>query len=71
MAAPLPLSSGLVFIVGLGILARLMPALQVYFLSTPATVTAGLVLFALLLTTMMGWYMTHVQSQVRLHREGG
>ena len=62
MAAPF-IVFGLVFNVGLGILARLMPALQVYFLSTPATIGGGLVLFALLLAMMMGWYLTHVETQ--------
>jgi flagellar biosynthetic protein FliR len=63
MAAPF-IVFGLVFNIGIGILARLMPALQVYFLSTPANIGVGLVLFALLLTTMMGWYMTHVQGSL-------
>jgi flagellar biosynthetic protein FliR len=62
MAAPL-IVFGLVFNIGLGILARLMPALQVYFLSMPANIGVGLLLFAILLATMMGWYLTHVQEQ--------
>jgi flagellar biosynthetic protein FliR len=65
MAAPF-IVFGLVFNVGMGILARLMPALQVYFLAMPANIFVGLLLFALLLTTMMGWYMTHVQGQFAL-----
>jgi flagellar biosynthetic protein FliR len=62
MAAPFVVF-GLVFNIGLGILARLMPQLQVYFLAMPANIGVGLVLFALLLATMMGWYLTHVQTQ--------
>lgn len=62
MAAPF-IVFGLVFNIGLGILSRLMPALQVYFLSMPGSIGAGLLLFALLLAMMMGWYMTHVQGQ--------
>ncbi|HTJ57615.1 MAG TPA: flagellar biosynthetic protein FliR [Devosiaceae bacterium] len=61
MAAPF-IVFGLVFNVGLGILARLMPALQVYFLSTPATIGIGLFLFVALLSMMMGWYLTHVRD---------
>lgn len=61
MAAPF-IVFGLVFNVGMGILSRLMPALQVYFLSTPANIGIGVILFALLLTSMMGWYLSHVQS---------
>ena len=65
MAAPF-IVFGLVFNVGMGILARLMPTLQVYFLAMPANIFVGLVLLALLLMTMMGWYMTHVQGQFAL-----
>jgi flagellar biosynthetic protein FliR len=62
LAAPF-LVFGFALYAALGILARLMPQLQVYFLSMPANIGAGLLLFAALLTTMMGWYITHVQSQ--------
>lgn len=62
MAAPF-IVYGLVFNAGIGILARLMPQLQVYFIAQPASIAVGLILFAALLTTMMGWYMTHVQGQ--------
>lgn len=65
MAAPF-IVFGLVFNVGLGILARLMPALQVYFLATSANIWLGLILFGALLTMMMGWYLTHVQQQFSL-----
>jgi len=61
MAAPF-IVFGLVFNVGIGILARLMPALQVYFVTMPATIFIGLLLFAVLLALMMGWYMTHVRD---------
>jgi flagellar biosynthetic protein FliR len=63
MAAPF-IVFGLVFNVGLGILARLMPALQVYFLSMPGNIMVGLLLFAFLLTMTMGWYLTHVQASL-------
>lgn len=65
MAAPF-IVFGLVFNIGLGILARLMPALQVYFLATSANIWLGLMLFGALLAMMMGWYLTHVQSQFAL-----
>lgn len=65
MAAPF-IVFGLVFNVGVGILSRLMPALQVYFLTMPATIGVGLILFAMLLTMMMGWYLTHVQAAFAL-----
>jgi len=55
---------GLVFYLGMGLLARMMPQLQVFFVIMPATIWVGLVLFALLLSMMMGWYLTHVQSHL-------
>jgi flagellar biosynthetic protein FliR len=57
MAAPF-IVFGLVFNLGAGILARLMPQLQVYFILMPLNIFVGLLLLALLLTMMMGWYLT-------------
>ena len=65
MAAPF-IVFGMVFNFGIGILARLMPQLQVYFLAMPANIGVGLVLFAVLLSMMMGWYLTHFQAQLTL-----
>lgn len=53
---------GLIFNLGLGVLSKLMPQLQVYFLSMPISIFVGLVLVALLTTTMMGWYLGHVET---------
>jgi flagellar biosynthesis protein FliR len=54
--------------VALGVLARLMPQLQVYFILMPANILAGLVLFALLLTMMMGWYLTAFENHLAMLR---
>ena len=53
---------GLVFYFGLGILSRLMPQLQVFFVAMPANILVGLILFMLLLVTMMNWYMDHIEA---------
>lgn len=53
---------GLVFSLGLGVLAKLMPQLQVFFLAMPVTIFVGLVLFALLLITMMTVYLGHLEN---------
>jgi len=63
MAAPF-IVFGLIFNLGMGILSRLMPALQVYFMAMPASIGVGLILFALLLTMMMGWYLTHFEAEL-------
>ncbi len=67
MAAPF-IVFGLVFNLGAGILARLMPALQVYFLLMPANIFIGLGLFAMLLTMMMGWYLSHFEAHLAMWR---
>src|ERR1700755_1940242 len=53
LAAPF-LVFGLVFNMGLGVLARLMPQMQVYFVGVPLAILAGFLIFAAVLTTMMG-----------------
>lgn len=58
MSAPF-IVFGLVFYLGLGLLARLMPQLQVFFIAMPANVGVGLVLLMVLLSAMMGWYVSH------------
>ncbi|MCT4657316.1 MAG: flagellar biosynthetic protein FliR [Cohaesibacter sp.] len=53
---------GLVFYFGLGLLSRLMPQLQVFFIAMPANITIGLILFMMLLITIMTWYMGHLEE---------
>ena len=48
---------GLVFNIGLGVLARLMPAMQVYFVGVPLSIMVGFLIFALVITAMMGTYL--------------
>ncbi|QUS40960.1 flagellar type III secretion system protein FliR [Tardiphaga alba] len=50
---------GLVFNMGLGVLARLMPQMQVYFVGVPLSIVIGFLIFALVLTTMMSTYMDY------------
>ncbi len=52
----------LVFNLGLGVLAKLMPQLQVFFIAMPVSITVGLILLSLLLAAMMGVYLGHVES---------
>jgi flagellar biosynthesis protein FliR len=67
MSAPF-IVFGLVFNIGLGLLSRLMPQLQVFFIAMPAQIGLGLALFALLLMMMMGWYLTHFEAELALLR---
>ena len=56
------LAFGLVFNLGLGVLAKLMPQLQIFFIATPLSIGGGMVLFALLISTIMLWYVDHVRD---------
>ncbi|HWV21736.1 MAG TPA: flagellar biosynthetic protein FliR [Devosia sp.] len=67
MSAPF-IVFGLVFNLGAGILSRLMPQLQVYFILMPANILAGLLLFALLLMMMMGWYLSAFENHLAMWR---
>lgn len=67
MSAPF-IVFGLVFNLGAGILARLMPALQVFFVLMPANIGIGLILFAMLLTMMMGLYLTGFENHLAMWR---
>ena len=67
MSAPF-IVFGLVFNLGAGILARLMPQMQVFFVLMPANIFGGLILFALLLTMMMGWYIAAFEEHLAMWR---
>ncbi|MEO6014405.1 MAG: flagellar biosynthetic protein FliR [Devosia sp.] len=67
MSAPF-IVLGLVFYLGLGILGRMMPQLQVFFVAMPATIWVGLALLAMLLTMIMGWYLTHFENELAVFR---
>src|ERR1700728_1861550 len=50
---------GLVFNIGLGVLARLMPQLQVYFVGVPLSIMAGFLIFSLVIVAMMGTFLEY------------
>jgi flagellar biosynthetic protein FliR len=61
MAAPF-LVFGLLFNVGLGVLARLMPQIQIFFIGLPASIMLGLLLLLLVLAALMAVFLNHVGS---------
>ncbi|HLG84364.1 MAG TPA: flagellar biosynthetic protein FliR [Bradyrhizobium sp.] len=63
LAAPF-LVFGLVFNIGLGVLARLMPQMQVYFVGVPLSILAGFLIFALVLTAMMGTFLAYFDGVI-------
>ena len=48
---------GLVFYLGLGILSRLMPQIQIFFIAMPGNIGLGFALLFLLLGAMMTWFL--------------
>jgi flagellar biosynthesis protein FliR len=53
---------GLVFNIGLGVLARLMPQMQVYFVGVPLSILLGFLIFAGVLAAMMGTFLDYFIS---------
>jgi flagellar biosynthetic protein FliR len=51
---------GLLFNIGLGVLARLMPQMQVYFIAMPLSILLGLLFLLLVLGSMMGMFLDYV-----------
>jgi len=56
IAAPF-IAFGILFNLGLGVLSRLMPQLQVFFLAMPATILIGMLLLLVALGVMMGVFL--------------
>jgi flagellar biosynthetic protein FliR len=56
---------GLMINVGLGVLSRLMPQMQVFFVGMPLTIMVGLVIFLLVLGAMMGTYLDGTENVLR------
>ncbi len=65
LAAPF-LVFGLVFNLGLGVLARMMPQMQVYFVGVPLSIVIGFMIFAAVIVTMMGTYLEYFGSIMQL-----
>jgi flagellar biosynthesis protein FliR len=50
----------IIFNIGLGVLARLMPQLQVFFVAMPATILLGTIILIACIGVMMNTFMTHL-----------
>jgi flagellar biosynthesis protein FliR len=70
MTAPF-LVYGIVFAVALGLLARLMPTLQVFFIAMPMQLLAGLALMAVALTGMMLYFLSSYEERMSVFLGGG
>ncbi|MBO0344962.1 flagellar biosynthetic protein FliR [Roseibium limicola] len=61
---------GLVFYFGLGLLNKLMPQMQIFFIAMPVNIALGLVLFLVLIGTMMTFYLDHFQQALGVFTNG-
>jgi flagellar biosynthetic protein FliR len=63
MSAPF-LVYGLVFTAAMGVLARLMPTLQIFFVAMPAQLLIGIALLAVTLSSLMIWFLDSYERQL-------
>lgn len=61
IAAPF-LVFGLIFYLGIGILSRLMPQVQIFFVAMPVNILVGFLLFMILLAAIMTWFLRHFEA---------
>ncbi len=65
IAAPF-LAFGLLFYLGVGVLARLMPQIQIFFVIMPLNIFLGFALFALLISVLVKVFLEHFENIVRI-----
>ncbi len=58
---------GLVFYLGIGILSRLMPQVQIFFVAMPANILLGLTLLMLLLGAVMMWFLDYFTTSMQIY----
>jgi len=57
---------GLLFNLGLGVLARLMPQMQVFFVGMPLSIMIGFLILLLVVGAMMMTFLDSVESVLRV-----
>lgn len=64
LAAPF-IVFGLLFNIGLGVLSRLMPQMQVYFVAAPLSIFVGLLILVVVIAAMMGNFLGYFEGTLR------
>jgi flagellar biosynthesis protein FliR len=54
----------IIFNIGLGMLSRLMPQMQVFFLAMPATIILGFLIFLVVIGVLMLGFVEHVETTI-------
>lgn len=70
IAAPF-IAIGMIFYLGVGLLARLMPQIQVFFVAMPMQIALGLMMLALALPIVMHWFVLNFQESIGRFVAGG
>jgi flagellar biosynthetic protein FliR len=65
MSAPF-IIFGLLFNLGLGVLNRLMPAMQIFFVGLPLQILGGFVLLAASVGASMTWFLGRYEAELGL-----
>lgn len=63
MAAPF-IVFGVIFYLGMGIISRLIPQIQVFFVAMPVNILLGFLVFVALLTGMMTWFLDFIEAGI-------
>lgn len=69
LSVPLIISGTLIYL-GAGLLGRLMPNMQVFFVLIPVQVYVSFVLLAITLSAMLMWYINHYEAVMQVFLEG-
>ncbi|MEO0411782.1 MAG: flagellar biosynthetic protein FliR [Pseudomonadota bacterium] len=70
IAAPF-LAYGMLFNIGLGIIARLMPQLPIFFVAMPANIAVGFILFTFTVSAMMLWFVQRFEEAIMMFLKAG
>lgn len=63
LAAPF-MAVGLIFYLGVGLLSRLMPQVQIFFVAMPLQIAVGMIILFLSLPVMMRWFAGNLEEAI-------
>jgi flagellar biosynthesis protein FliR len=70
MSAPF-IVYGLTFYLAIGVLSKLIPQVQIFFVAMPANIVAGFLIMTLLLSTIMMWFIEYFEEFVMQFVQSG
>ena len=70
IAAPF-IAVGMTFYLGVGLLARLMPQIQVFFVAMPVQVALGITMLGLAVPIVLSWFIVNLEQTIAPFTAGG